>query len=103
VNQKAKFRVKNRVGCATRTLIPHVVRFFFQTKKISPREERVAAAGQECPQQQQQQQQQQKEEEATYCEILADLLKSRSQGLEQQEGKRDSLGFIYLFISVLSL
>jgi hypothetical protein len=54
------------------------------------RRRRVPAAGQECPQQQQ------KQEEATYCEILADLLKSRSQGLEQQLGKRDSLGFIYL-------
>jgi hypothetical protein len=64
------------------------VRFFFSQKK-SPQEKK--GSGRECPQQQQQ------PEEATYCEILADLLKSRSQGLEQQEGKRDSLGFIYLF------
>jgi hypothetical protein len=64
----------------------------FSDKKNLPKRRRVAAAGQECPQQQQQ-----KQEDATYCQILADLLKSRSQGLEQQEGKRDSLGFIYLF------
>jgi hypothetical protein len=72
------------------------VRFFFRQKK-SPQGKK--GSGRECPQQQQEQEQ----EEATYCEVLADLLKSRSQGLEQQEGKRDSLGFIYLFILVLSL
>jgi hypothetical protein len=63
---------------------------FSDKNNLPNRRRRVAAAGQECPRQQQ------KQEEATYCEILADLLKSRSQGLEQQEAKRDSLGFIYL-------